>query len=303
MPEIQPEVVDCNLCGSREHTLIHLIQSHKVVRCNDCRLVFLNPRLVPEELSAIYQDESYYRRSQTDRGPIRGYADYLSLRDHLHFVADELLRPIENLTPGKVLDVGCGMGLVLDRFRERGWTAYGVDVSPYATEYARKELGLKVFTGTVDQVDLGPESLDLVTMSLTVEHLPDPKSVLRDLHSLLKPDGVLVIATHDIEGLWPRLVGARWRHFEMPEHVYYFSRRTLTRMLQEVAFETFAVTETATLGAVTSDRDGGVGLYAPVRFLHNTGLLPFAAPKLRAFHALMRRLDWSDGVTTYSRKV
>ncbi|MDP6495764.1 MAG: class I SAM-dependent methyltransferase, partial [Dehalococcoidia bacterium] len=155
---------------------------------------------------------------------------------------------------------------------EHGWTPYGVDVSPYATEYARRELGITVFTGTLDQVDLPPESLDLVTMLLTVEHLPDPKSVLRDLHKLVRPGGVLVNGTHDIEGLWPRVVGHRWRHFEMPEHVYLFSRRTLARMLSEVRFETFRVAETATLAAVTSARDGGVGLYAPVRLLRQTGL-------------------------------
>ena len=303
MAESRQEVVDCNLCGSGEHKPVHTIQGHQVVQCTNCRLVFLNPRLVPSELAAIYEGEGYYRRSQTDEGPPRGYADYLSLRDHLRFVADELLRPLNGMTPGVVLDVGCGMGLVLERFREHGWTPYGVDVSPYAAEHTRKELGIDVFTGTVDQVDLPPGSVDLITMLLTVEHLPDPKGVIQELHRLLKSGGVLVIGTHDIEGLWPRLVGPRWRHYEMPEHVHLFSRRTLTRMLTEVGFETFRVTETATLAAVTSARDGGVGLYAPVRLLRQTGLFLLAAPLLRTIHEIMRRLNWSDGVTTYSRNM
>ncbi|MCH7564189.1 MAG: class I SAM-dependent methyltransferase [Gemmatimonadetes bacterium] len=303
MSAAEQEIVDCNLCGSDRHRPLYIIQGSQVVRCTNCGLVFLNPRLVPSRLTAIYESEGYYRRSQTEEGPPRGYADYLSLRDHLRFVADEVLRPLKGMTPGKVLDVGCSMGIVLDRFREHGWQPYGVDVSPYATDHARRELGITVFTGTVEQVDLPSESLDLITMLLTVEHLSDPKSVLRDLNNVLKPGGVLVVGTHDIEGFWPRIVGPRWRHFEMPEHVYLFSRRTLTRMLAEVGLETFRVTETATLAAVTSARDGGVGLYAPVHLLRRTGLFPFAAPLLRTFHELMRRLDWSDGVTTYSRKI
>ena len=50
------------------------------------------------------------------------------------------------------------MGLVMDEFRQRGWTPHGVDVSSYATEYARTELGLNAFTGTIDQVDLPPRA-------------------------------------------------------------------------------------------------------------------------------------------------
>ena len=123
------------------------------------------------------------------------------------------------------------------------------------------------------------------------------------MHRLLKRNGVLVIATHDVEGLWPRMVKARWRHFEVPQHVYYFARPTLTRMLREAGFETFKVAETPTLAAVTGSDADGTGLYAPVRLLHKTGLLGVAAPVLRVIHGVARSLNWSDGITTYSRKM
>ena len=114
---------------------------------------------------------------------------------------------------------------------------------------------------------------------------------------------MLIVGTHDIEGLWPRIVGARWRHFSMPEHVYYFSRRTLTRMLADVGLETFRATETATLAGVVDADETNEGFYAPVRLLHKTRLLGPAAPLLRAMHKVARRFDWSDGITTYARKV
>ena len=193
------------------------------------------------------------------------------------------------MTPGVALDVGCSMGIVLDQLRRRGWTPCGVDVSAYATEYARREMGLDVVTGTIEQLQRPPESVDLVTMLLTIEHLPDPKGVLQAAHRLLRPGGVLIIATHDVEGLWPRVVGARWRHFNVPEHVYYFSRRTLTRLLSDVGFETFKVAETPTLAAVTESDDTETGLYAPIRFLHKTRLLSPAAPALRALHGSRAR--------------
>ena len=98
------------------------------------------------------------------------------------------------------------------------------------------------------------------------------------------------------------MVGAHWR-YNAPEHISFFSRSTLTRMLSEACFETFRVSATPTLAAVIDSDDTGTGLYAPVRLLHKTGLLFAAAPLLRAMHGLARRLDWSDGITTYARKV
>ena len=297
------ETVVCNLCGSAEYSQLHVVHGYTIVRCNQCRLVFLNPRPVASDLASIYDTESYYGGTAEFENVVVGYADYLALRDHLHFVVNELMRPLKGLTPGLSLDLGCSMGLVMDEFRQHGWTPHGVDVSSYATEYARNELGLNAFTGTIDQVDLPPESVDLATMLLTIEHIPDPKSALRSVRQLLKPGGVLIVATHDVEGVWPKLVGPRWRHYNMPEHIYYFSRRTLTQMLSEVGFHTFKVAETPTLAAVTEADATEMGLYAPVRLLHKTKLLPVVAPGLRAIHALARSLNLADGITTYSRRV
>ena len=300
---VQQETVVCNLCGSSNHAQLHVVHGYTIVRCNQCRLVFLNPRPMASDLASIYDTESYYGGTAEFENVVVGYADYLALRDHLHFVVNELMRPLKGLTPGVSLDIGCSMGLVMDELRQHGWTPYGVDVSSYATEYARTELGLNAFTGTIDQVDLPPESVDLATMLLTIEHIPDPKSALRSVRQLLKPGGVLIVATHDVEGVWPKLVGPRWRHYNMPEHIYYFSRRTLTQMLSEVGFHTFKVAETPTLAAVTEADATEMGLYAPVRLLHKTKLLPVAAPGLRAIHALARSLNLADGITTYSRRV
>jgi 2-polyprenyl-3-methyl-5-hydroxy-6-metoxy-1,4-benzoquinol methylase len=251
----------------------------------------------------MYGDASYHSQGAGGEGMPSGYQDYLALRDHLRFVADELLRPLKDIAPGKMLDVGCAMGVMLERYRERGWTAYGVDASPFASGYARDTLGLDVFTGTVDDVDLAPESVDLVTSSLVIEHLPDPMGTLRKLRALVRPGGIIVTATHDVEGLWSRIIGSRWRHYEIPEHLYYFSRGTLTKMLGQAGFETFKVTEPLAMAGAVSAEEGGSQLYAPIRALRATGLMDVAAPFLRAYHAFNRMLGWSDGVAVYARKV
>jgi len=137
-------------------------------------------------------------------------------------------------------------------------------------------------------------------MILTIEHVPSPKDVLETIHRLMKPGAILVISTHDIGGLWPRIVKGRWRHLNVPEHLYHFSKNTLKHLLENTGFHTFRATETATVASVTSD---GTGLYAPIRFLHRYGLVRQVAPLLRSWHTIARMLNLSDGVTTYSQRI
>ena len=300
MQDLRCQHVACNLCRGSESKHLFSARSFNVVKCLNCGLVYLNPMPYPEDIAKVYDTHQYYCNKGDQEGSPLGYADYAMLEGHLTFVADELLRPVRHIKTGRLLDVGCGMGLMLNHFRELGWDTYGIDVSTYATEYARNQLGLKVFTGVVDELDLPESFFDVVTMALVIEHIPNPKGMLEAIRRLMKPGAVIIIATHDIDGLWPRIVKGRWRHFNIPEHVHFFSKSTLKRMLEDTGFFTFRMTETATLSAVTSD---STGLYAPIRLLHRYGLVRQAAPLLRGVHALARLLNLSDGVTTYSRKV
>jgi len=254
----------------------------------------------PEDIAKIYDTSEYFCQKESQDDIAFGYPDYAMLDGHLSFVADELLRPVKHIKTGRLLDVGCGMGLMLNRFRELGWDTYGVDISTYATQYARNQLGLRVFTGVVDELDLPEGYFDLVTLVLTIEHIPNPRGTLEALHRLMKPGAVIIIATHDIGGLWPRIVKGRWRHLNVPEHLYFFSKNTLKHLLANTGFRTFWVAETATVASATGD---GTGLYAPVRLLHQYGLIRRAAPLLRGLHGAARMLNLSDGVTTYSQRV
>ena len=300
MQDLRCQDVTCNLCGESDSKHLFTVRSFNVAKCLNCGLVYLNPMPRPEDIVRVYDRREYYCNKGVPEDNPLGYPDYAMLEGHLSFVADELLRPLRDIRRGRLLDVGCGMGIMLSRFRKLGWDTYGVDVSTYATEYARDQLGLKVFTGMVDRLVLPDSYFDLVTMVLTIEHIPDPRGTLAALHRLMKPGAIIIVATHDIGGLWPRTVKERWRHLNIPEHLYFFSKSTLKGMLEDTGFDTFRVTETATLAAATGD---GTGLYAPIRFLHRSGLIAKAAPLLRGLHAVSRMLNLSDGVTLYSRRI
>ncbi len=299
MEEIALQYISCNLCGNSRIKVLYQIRAFTIVKCLNCGLVYLNPRPHPEQMMRVYDSHDYYFSGGKQTEMFYGYPDYTKLQKHLYFVADELMRPVRNIAPGKLLDVGCGMGYMLKRFQELGWESYGVDISSYATEYARSELGLNAYTGSIDKFDFPENYFDLVTIVLTIEHMPDPRSSLQTLHKLMKKGATIIIATHDIEGLWPKISRSKWQHLFVPEHFFFFSHGTLKRLLIQIGFDIVKTTETATLASVTGD---GHGLRIPIKLIHEYNLEKIAIPMLRCFHAIARQLNLSDEVTIYAVK-
>lgn len=233
------DVVQCQLCGSRERTLKFTDGPFAVMRCSSCSLVYVTPRLSGQALVDVY-DEGYWKSADPKS---RGYADYareaaLYLRTfekRMALVAG-WLRPAS-----RVLDVGCAAGYFLRVAQRHGHDVYGVELSPAISREAVAALGAeRIHTGTLDEAIAGkgfaPGSFDLVTMWDVVEHLPDPQHVLRAIRTLLKPDGALLIETQNVASRWARLLGKRWHHYKHDEHLYHFDPVTIRRLLDDCGF-------------------------------------------------------------------
>lgn len=209
------------------------------MRCECCGLVYLDLDVSAEEMRQFYSKE--YFSGGEDR---RGYADYVGDHETLYLSFRQKLTGIEKRkVPGRLLDIGCATGYFLDVAREHGWEVYGQEVSEFAGGVAAERHGDHVFIGDMDGVQLPPESLDVVTLWDVIEHLDDPVGVLRRARQLLKPDGLVVICTGDIDSLLARLQGRRSRIYNPPQHLYYFSRRTLSRTLECAGFRMLEVSD------------------------------------------------------------
>jgi SAM-dependent methyltransferase len=138
---------------------------------------------------------------------------------------------------GQLLDVGCATGDFLDVMRQYpGWEVCGVELSDYASRYAREQLGLDVRTGTLESAQFPEAVFDVVTLWDVIEHLPDPLGTLRQIHRLLRPGGLLVFNTPNLESLDARLFKAYWIGYELPRHLHVFSRRTLLTLIEIACF-------------------------------------------------------------------
>jgi len=179
------EHVVCCLCQV-PGTLVHDVAPFGVVRCPQCELVFISPRLRPEALQQLYDDASYFEGGVYGSG-VSTDAAAPSTEARLSpamllqrtWTAGRLAlvdRERGGAAAGRrLLEVGAGYGLFLAAAREAGWTTSGVELSRTGAKHAQDTLGLDVFCGQLEEAPLTP-GFDVVCAWDTVEHVPDPLS-------------------------------------------------------------------------------------------------------------------------------
>jgi 2-polyprenyl-3-methyl-5-hydroxy-6-metoxy-1,4-benzoquinol methylase len=224
----------CNLCGSAASVPLH--QKLGIIKCADCGLARADHVPPGEELQKLYS-EQYFRSS--DSGAL-GYDDYAADRANIAKTFGKRMAEIERWTgrKGRLLDVGCAMGFSLEAARGRGWEPHGVEISEYACEYARRDLGIEVFHGRLGEAEFEAEYFDVITMWDYIEHSSDPAGELRRASSLLKKGGLLVLTTPNIGSLPARIWGPRWMGIKQDEHLFYFTPESIGEFLSKCGLKT-----------------------------------------------------------------
>jgi SAM-dependent methyltransferase len=147
-------------------------------------------------------------------------------------------RTVERLTggPGRVLDVGCGRGFLLDAFRHRGWDVHGTELDQRSSAHAREVLSIDVRVGR-DAASGWPDGhFDAVVMWHVIEHLPEPALALEMARRLLRPGGVLLVAAPNFGSPEARLARGGWFHLDVPRHLTHLSGGWLRGALQDAGF-------------------------------------------------------------------
>lgn len=248
----------CDLCGSSGKLAQdgisdpdgNLIGTWSFKRCDDpsCSVYWLDPAPHPEEMWKAYATYHTHTRKTENRiakgmlslahrlvritqWPLWAVSGLKREADYLRFMtlADE---PI-----GTLLDVGCGGGRFLNRMKRRGWEVEGSDFDEQATKKVTARYGIKTHVGDLAQCALTESSFDVITMSQTIEHLYTPEATLRECLRILKPGGLLVMTTPNVNSLAAAEFGAHWRGWEAPRHLHLFSVDSLQQLTQRVGFE------------------------------------------------------------------
>jgi 2-polyprenyl-3-methyl-5-hydroxy-6-metoxy-1,4-benzoquinol methylase len=161
---------------------------------------------------------------------------YLSEETGRRATANRLLDLIAAHVPnGRLLDVGCGHGLLLDEARNRGYETLGLELSREAAKHARDALNLDVRELPLESFSEGtngdsPGGFEVVVLADVLEHLDDPVDAIDRCAQLLRPGGVLCVVTPDPSSLTAKLAGARWWGY-LPAHTVLLPRRTLRELI------------------------------------------------------------------------
>lgn len=245
------EPVRCPLCDVEPVRFATDFQGFHLARCPRCGLEFQSPRPPFAKLA-----EWVYEREYGDLAEAAGeltpekqaqFARELerieALRGRLPRRGSPRLRSGQAGQGGSLLDVGCGAGAFLRAAAARGWQAAGTDIVLSASARAS---GARLWPGRLKEIDFGGARFDAVRFHQVLEHTENPLTELARARQLLAPGGVLYVSVPNLGGVSPRLKSwqsrlglkrNRWRHYAALHHLWYFTPRTLARVVARAGFE------------------------------------------------------------------
>ena len=197
--------------------------------CESCRLGRLHPLPDAETIRAFYPDE-YYGSTGNKFQPMVEAGVRLVAARHARFLARGLQKG------ARILDVGCGRGVLLGAFADRGCEVHGVEMSETAVEGVDPRVHIRI-ADRLQDVGYSSHYFDEVILWHVLEHLPEPRAIFEEIHRILRPRGRFVVAVPNFSSWQARWAGAGWFHLDPPRHLFHFSLPALRTMLAHYRFQ------------------------------------------------------------------
>ena len=230
-----PKKPSCPICGSERIRTRCRIGQYEIYRCGRCRVGFVSPQPNADELATLYSPA--YFDSYADVG-CEGLRP--ALEKEFERKLDLLEQRVEHR--GSLLEIGCGPGYFLRAARQRGWAAQGVDVSAEVAARAREYSGAPVHAGSIQAAGLTEGTFDAVVMWATIEHLANPTRTLIEAYRMLRRGGMIQLDTGLIDDIVGRLEPGYSAWFRPPEHLFFFTRKSIRTALGFAGFVDVEIT-------------------------------------------------------------
>lgn len=219
--------MNCPVCDGQNFTLWGEVGAYSILTC-ECGLGVTYPFPTLEELSTsnseIYQVEQRIRI-------------YLSQSTVFESRYRQYVNNIKSYRQGgRLLDVGCNIGLFLKVAREEGFEVTGVELNQGCAEYGKNHFGLNIHSEYLEIVNFPAENFDVVTLFDVLEHVPDLHGFLREVGRVLKPGGLIVVQSPNLDSLMAEITGSQWNWLTPPDHLFHFTPDSLKKLLYVSGF-------------------------------------------------------------------
>lgn len=252
--ELQP----CMYCGGEDFVplysgvkdrLHHVPGEWGYRRCCRCQSAMLVPMPRAEDLASFYPDVYGFTPEPAAPGFVKralAKVEHSLLFKPMHELE---VRRIINNTGGigqnkRLLDVGCGRGLRLARFRDKGYDVTGMDFQQDVVDYLERELKIPAVCSDIDGLAnaFSGKRFDLVTAYYVMEHVLDVRHLLRTCYDLLEPGGWFAGSVPLIDSVQASVFGDRWICIkEAPRHISFPSRDAIVKLGQEVGYQNVSI--------------------------------------------------------------
>lgn len=214
----------CIVCGNQKFKKLFSVDAYSLCKCLRCGLVQTDPLVIQDNIDELY-DNNYFD------GLIQRKKQEL-------FYQERILTLIERYKkPGKMLEIGIGVGFFMELAHSRGWDIEGLDPSQAACKHVSDTLNFTTHHGTLESVQLPQKHFDAISLRHVFEHVPTPKSFLNKLHRIVKDDGIICLAVPNFGGFRARIEKGQWFHLSIPYHLVHYTPKTLTSLLTSCDFD------------------------------------------------------------------
>ena len=275
------EYIDCPVCDSPHKTLFFTKDWFTFSKCNQCAMVYLNPRLTEQATYDFYNSDwnAIYNEAKFDTISV-----HTELDDHINQTNLQLL--LRNGAQGELLEIGFANGFFLRAAKAAGFSVHGLELNEPNYQKVRRELGPTIHNKDLFRAVLPANFFDVIYMRDVFEHVPEPKAMLRELARIAKPGCLLFIEVPNIEGLIYKIVKERHVCVFGFEHLNYWAPATLQKILERTGF---TVRETA-----FASLDFTIGDLIRAHFVPNhTTLYPTKLGKAPELVLRMLNIAWS----------
>jgi len=245
------ESISCELCGQNNSSTVfntfdrnwRLPGEFTIVRCNSCGFIFLNPRPDIKEIAKYYPETFSARKRQFKA------EEFSKERKIANRVMEIKMRPLIDMKKtGRILDIGCADGFLLDYMKKQGWEVFGVEPHEPSVKLAKENFGLDIFNGYLEDAHFDPDYFDAITMTHVLEHVHNAGPLLKTINKLLKHDGTAMIEVPNIDSLESKIFKERWMAIDAPRHLFHFTPLTLSRILENNDFRVVKIVHGSDLG-------------------------------------------------------
>lgn len=226
---------ECIICGSNSNTFIY---DNTLIKCSSCEFVTANLELSKEQLESIYS-ENYFNGDEY----VNYLADKLTIQKNFTKRINQLQIDSNSLIKMNALEIGCAYGFFGELLTKKyGRVKYtDVDVVKEAISYGQEIFGLNLILQDYLTYPMN-EKYTHVFMWDVIEHLPRPDHFIEKISNETIQGSELHITTGDIGAFLPKIQKQNWRMIHPPTHLHYFTKNTITTLLQKYGYEVKSIT-------------------------------------------------------------